>query len=276
MLQLHNKEMVTFSGITIESDEIVDFLKQEVQLKSMCHQILCRQIVVNAAAERDIVVTPQEIQTDADQQRFQKKLESATSTFAWLADELIEAKDWEQGIRDRLLSRKLADALFGREVEQIFAERRIDFEQISLYRIQVPYRQLAQELFYQIEENEISFYEAAHLYDLDERRRLQCGYEGKPYRWTLQPDLCAIIFSSKTREVLGPIQVEQGFDLLMVEEFIPAELTAETRREIGDRLFKDWLESELNYLIHNQSGGSDRLDLSPLSHPGEDRKLNGT
>jgi hypothetical protein len=29
-------------------------------------------------------------------------------------------------------------------------------------------RKLAQELFYQLEEQEISFYEAAHLYDIDE------------------------------------------------------------------------------------------------------------
>jgi parvulin-like peptidyl-prolyl isomerase len=259
MLQLQDKEMVTFSGITIEADEIVGFLKREVQLKSTCRQMLCHQIIANTAQERGVVVTPQEIQSDADQQRFQKKLESAAATFSWLSEELIEPRDWEQGIRDRILSRKLADALFAKEVEQIFAERRFDFEQVSLYRIQVPYQQLAQELFYQIEESEISFYEAAHLYDLDERRRLQCGYEGKPYRWKLHSDLSTLVFSSRPKEVLGPIQIEQGFDLFMVEEFIPAELTTETRREIGDRLFEDWLESELNYLIHNQPGGGGGL-----------------
>ena len=36
----------------------------------------------------------------------------------------------------------------------------------------------------------------------------------------------------------------------MVEEFIAAELTPETRQQILDKLFQEWLESELNYLIH--------------------------
>ncbi|MFM7424755.1 MAG: hypothetical protein ACKO7W_07170 [Elainella sp.] len=38
--------------------------------------------------------------------------------------------------------------------------------------------------------------------------------------------------------------------LLMVEEFISAELTPEIRQEIIQRLFREWLESELNYLIY--------------------------
>jgi parvulin-like peptidyl-prolyl isomerase len=237
-------------NMLFEPEIIIEFLKREVQLKEICQKVLCRQVIDRAAQERGIIVTAEEIQIEADRQRHQKRLESAAATFAWLQDQLITPDDWEAGIRNNLISQKLADVLFTPEVGKYFAEHRLDFEQILLYKLVVPYEQLAQEIFYQVEESEISFYEAAHLYDIDERRRLQCGYEGKLYRWSLKPEIAAIIFSARAREIMSPLQTEQGYELLMVEEFISAELTPEISQKIINRLFEEWLESELNYVIH--------------------------
>ena len=39
----------------------------------------------------------------------------------------------------------------------------------------------------------------------------------------------------------------------MVERFIPAELTPERYDEILDRLFQDWLNRELNYMLHRDT-----------------------
>jgi len=142
------------------------------------------------------------------------------------------------GIRNRLLAQKLAEYLFSKEAEKFFAQNRLDFDQILLYQIIVPYEKLAQELFYQVEEKEISFYEAAHLYDIDEKRRHQCGCEGKLYCWNLKPDIAAVVFSAQLGTVIGPVKTAQGHHLLVVEEFIPAELTSERHQEIIDRMFK--------------------------------------
>lgn len=243
--------VVNFSGTSIEANEIVAFLKQEVHLRELCHRILCQQIVRQAAQERNIEVTAEEIQIEADQQRRQRRLESATATFAWLKEELITPEDWEAGIRIHLLRQKLAQTLFEHEVEKYFAEHRLDFEQVYLYKLTVPYKQLSQELFYQIEENEISFYEAAHLYDIDKRRRSHCGYEGCFYRWSLNPEVASIVFGARIGEVLGPLQSDQGFDLLMVEEITTAELGPETQQEIINQMFNEWLDGELNYILHN-------------------------
>lgn len=246
------KTMINFSGIPLHFETIVDCLKQELALKSLCQRILRYQLIAQVAQEKGITVTPEEIQSAADQQRYQNRLESATATFAWLSDQMVSSEDWERGIQQYLLAKKLAEHLFGGEVERYLAEHRLDFEQVLLYRIVVPYQQLAQELFYQIEEREISFYEAAHLYDLDRERRLRCGYEGKLYRWSFQPELTAMIFGAPVAQVIGPCQIEQGYNLFLIEDLISPELTPELRQDIIDRLFKEWLESELTYRIHHQ------------------------
>jgi parvulin-like peptidyl-prolyl isomerase len=244
---------------SIQLEDIVIFLKETLQIKGIYQNILFQKIIDRAAQEKNLTVTPDEIQRYADSVRHQKRLEKAADTFAWLADQRVAPDDWEAGIRKNLLRQKLSQALFAKEVERFFAQNKLNFDQVLLYQIIVPYEKLAWEIFYNIEEEEMSFYLAAHLYDIDEKRRYQCGYEGKVYRWSIEPELSARIFAAKPREIITPFRTEQGYHILMVEEFIPAQLTREIHEEILGKMFEDWLASELNYLLHNSgvhnSGG---------------------
>jgi parvulin-like peptidyl-prolyl isomerase len=239
---------------SIKSEEIVAFLKERLQIKEIYQNILSQRIINRVAEEKNLTITPEEIQHDADSLRRQNHLEKSADTFAWLEAQMVAPEDWEAGIKNKLLRKKLAESLFGREVEQFFAQNKLNFDQVVLYQIVVPYERLAWELFYQIEEEELSFYLAAHLYDIDEKRRYHCGYEGKLYRWGIKPEFAARIFAANPREVISPLITEQGCHIFMVEEFIPAELTPEIYEEITDKLFNEWLISELNYMLHNSGG----------------------
>ncbi len=244
--------MPTLAKIPVHSEQILGFLRKNLRFKETYQEILYQQVIAQAAQEKGLTVTEKEIQAEADRIRREKRLEKANDTLAWLADEMVTAEDWSAGMYDRLLAKKLAESLFAKEVEKFFAENRLDFEQVLLYQVIVPFDRVARELLYQIEEQEISFYEAAHFYDIDEKRRYQCGYEGKLHRWSLKPDIAAEVFKAQPGKVVGPLQTEQGHHLLMVEEFISAELTPKTYQDIRDRMFKEWLASELNYMLHNQ------------------------
>ena len=243
--------MLALGNTSIKTEEIVSSLKKDMSLQERCHKILHQKIIAQAAQERGVAVTPEEIQAEADRLRYEMRLEKASDTLDWLKEKMITADEWEAGIRDRLLANKLAKHLFNQEVEKYFAQNRLDFEQLILYQIVVPYEQVAQELFYQIEEQEISFFEAAHLYDIDERRRYCCGYEGKVSRWSFEADVATALFSAPVGEIVGPLKTDLGYHLFLVKEIIKAELTTQRRQEIIDNLFKDWLAGELNYALHN-------------------------
>jgi parvulin-like peptidyl-prolyl isomerase len=240
--------MNDFSKRVIEVEEIVNFLKSEMNLKEVCQKILFQKLICQVAQRRGIIVTTEEIEAEADRQRREKRLEKATDTLSWLTDQLISLHDWEVGIRNRILSQKLAQTLFAKEVESFFLQNRLSFEQVLLYQIIVDSEKLAQELYYQIEEREISFYHAAHLYDIDDNRRKNCGYEGKIYRWAIQADIAAIIFTTIPKQLIGPLKTDQGYHLLMVEELIPAELSPERYQEILNNMFQQWLAAELDYM----------------------------
>ncbi|MEM8719927.1 MAG: peptidylprolyl isomerase [Cyanobacteria bacterium P01_G01_bin.39] len=245
--------MVKIKSVEIETNEIEEYLKQELKLKEICHDILHQKIIAEAASSRNIVATEQEIESEANQVRCSLRLEKAADTLAWLDDNFLDPDTWEVAIRHHILADKLAKALFDDKVEQYFAQNRLNFDQFVLYQLVVPYEKLAQELFYQIEEEEISFYQAAHLYDIDEQRRYVCGYEGKVHRWDYHPDIAAVIFKTPIAigEVMGPVKSQKGYHLFKIEDYLPAQLTPKIRQEIIDRIFKQWLNSELNYLIHS-------------------------
>lgn len=241
---------INFFGVPIETRDIVAALKYRTELKAVCQRILEQKVIEQAAQQRGLTVSEEDIQIEADRVRRELRLERASDTMAWLTGELLTPEEWEESIRSRLLRQKLQVALFEADVEQHFAQNRLNFEQAVIYQIMVPYPQLAQEIYYQIEEAEISFYEAAHLYNLETKQRYQCGYVGAVHRWNLHPDIAAEVFSATPGMVVGPIQVEQQHYLIKVEEFIPAELTAENHDRILSQLFKEWLDAEVNYLLH--------------------------
>jgi parvulin-like peptidyl-prolyl isomerase len=244
--------MINFKDITIEFEEIIDFLKQKMLLKEICQKILDQRIVDNAIAEKKIKVTLEDIQVECNTIRYGKRLEKVSDTLAWLEDQMLTSDDWETSIRNCLNSKKLAEHLFESEVEKYFSQHRLDFDEFVLYQIIVPFEPLAREICYQIEEKEISFYEAAHLYDIDEKRRNLCGYEGKVKRWSFPPDIAALIFKTPIAlgEILDPIKTNQGYHLFMIEEFIQATLNSQARQAIINKLFQEWMNNEMNHLLH--------------------------
>lgn len=237
--------------ILIEPSEIINFLKTEVKLKEVCKLVLYQKIIEKAALQKGINVTTEEIEIEANRQRREKRLEKASDTIKWLEEQMLTPLDWEVGIRNFLLKQKLAIALFGKEVEQFFIQNRSKFEQVILYQFIVNHEKLAQELYYQIEEGEVSFYQAARLYDIDENRRYKCGYEGKVYRWAVMPEIASLVFSASVNQLVGPIKTEHGYHLFMVEEHIPAELTSKRYQEILDNMFGQWLDTEFDYIYCN-------------------------
>ena len=245
--------MVKFKNVEIETVEIEEYLKHKLQLEQVCCDILHQKIIAEAASSRNIVVTEEEIQTEANKIRSSLRLEKAADTIAWLEDNLLDPDGWEISLRNQILADKLAKNLFDSQAQEHFAQNRLDYDRFILYQLVIPYEKLAQELFYQIEEEEISFYQAAHLYDVDEERRYVCGYEGKVHRWNYPPDIAAAIFKTPIAvgEVIGPIKSERGYHLFKIEDYIPAELTPKIRQEIINEMFTAWLESELNYVIHS-------------------------
>jgi parvulin-like peptidyl-prolyl isomerase len=242
--------MEELNYFNVTAEDVVHFLKKQFQYRDICRAISSQRLINTVAQSRCLQVSEDEIQQAADTFRHQHSLEQATDTLKWLQEHQVTPDLWEENIHDHLLTQKLSTHLFALEIDRCFAENRANYESAAFYQLVVADKQLAAELFYQIEEAEISFYEAAHLYDIDGQRRQRCGLEGIIPRCKMSPQLAPIIFGAQAQQVTEPLQLEDGYHLIWVEQFLPAALTDEIRQDILQHFFQNWVHSELKHVRH--------------------------
>jgi parvulin-like peptidyl-prolyl isomerase len=115
----------------------------------------------------------------------------------------------------------------------------------GLYEVVLDDKDFAMELFYGIQEGEMSFYEVAHQYIQDTELRRKGGYRGIVRRKELKPEISAAVFVAKPSQILKPIVTSSGVHLILVEETILPELNNKVRYQILSDLFAGWLKQQI-------------------------------
>lgn len=231
--------------LTIDTAELLHQLKLSCQIPTLVEAILHRRVIATTAAELGIQVEPEELQQAADQMRLMSGLHTAEITHQWLQANNLSMDDFEALIQTNLLSDKLAQHLFADKVEAFFVEHQLDYAQAVLYEVVLPDADLAMELFYAIQEGEISFHEVAHQYIQEPEQRRLGGYRGVLKRTDLSPEMTATVFAAQPPQVLKPIVTAQGAHLILVEELLQPQLEESLRQEILSDLFATWLQQQI-------------------------------
>jgi parvulin-like peptidyl-prolyl isomerase len=235
--------------LKIDAEEFVHQLKLSFQVPSLVEAVLMRQIITSAAQEANIQIDPAELQQSADGLRSQYALWSAEATWAWLQKYHLSLDDFEEMAHHSLLATKLAQHLFEAAVEPFFAEHLLDYVQVVLYEVILDNQDLAIELFYAFQEQEISFPEIAHRYISDPELRRKGGYRGILKRTDLEPEIAAAVFAAQPPQIIRPIAIGKASFLIFVEEIIQPTLKAELRSQILTELFNTWVKQQVEKAI---------------------------
>jgi parvulin-like peptidyl-prolyl isomerase len=231
------------SKFTVE--ELVLQAKLSCQVPTLLHAIATRKIITAAAQQANIPIEPAELQQAADQLRSQNNLWSAEETWAWLQAHHLSLDNFEAMALQNLLSTKLAHHLFAQTVEPFFAQHQLDYTQVILYEIVLDNSDLALELFYALQEQEMTFAEAARLHATEPDRRRQGGYRGILRRPELRPEISAAVFAAQPPVLLKPIVIKKKSYLIYIEEIIQPVLDENLRSQILNELFEDWLQRQV-------------------------------
>jgi len=238
-------------AITITSENILHQVKLSCKIPSVIEEIVTRKIIADAAANVGIKAETEELQKAADNTRLLGKLKSADDTWAWLQKHGLSLDDFEEVIYNNVISAKLAQHLFVDKVEPFFVEHQLDYAGVVMYEVVLDDEDLAIELFYGIQEGEMSFYEVAHQYIQDTELRRKGGYRGIVRRKELKPEISAAVFAAKPPQVLKPIVTSSGVNLILVEEIIQPELDDKLSSQIMFNLFDEWLQQQIEQVEFN-------------------------
>jgi parvulin-like peptidyl-prolyl isomerase len=230
---------------TISAADVFQHVKLSGQLMAVNEAIALRRLIQTTTAERGIEVTPEEIQTYADEFRTANNLEQAEETLAWLQQRELGVEDFEAMIHLSVLQSKLAKHLFAYQVDAYFAAHQLDYMTVAIYEVVLEDEDVALELFYSLKEGETTFFEVAQQYVQDTELRRRGAYRGILKRADLKAEISSAVFSSAPPQLLKPILTANGIYLVYVDEIIQPELSKEIRSEIIFSLFCEWSRQEL-------------------------------
>lgn len=230
---------------TISNDELLYQIKLSCQVPTFVEEIITRKIITHAAQEAGIEVETHELQQAADNLRLINNLSSADMTWLWLEKHHLSLDEFEQLVYHNVLTSKLTEHLFANQVEQFFVEHQFDYAQVVMYQIVLDDKDLAMELFYAVNEEDISFPEIAHQYIQDTEQRRYGGYQGIQSRKDLKPEVSAAVFGATPPQIIKPVITSEGVHLIFVEEIITPQLDEALYSQILFELFDNWLKQRI-------------------------------
>ncbi len=247
-----NYQLLTMSNVlSISPTEVIHYLKMSCQIPGVIEGIVTRKVITDAALKAGITVEEEELQQEGDRLRFVKKLVKAADTFAWLKTHHLSIDEFEELVYNTVLSKKVAHHLFSNKVEAFFCQNQLDFVKAVTYEVIFDDYDLALELFYALQENELTFPEIAREYIPIPELRRAGGYQGIQRRKDFRPEIASSVFAATPPEIIKPIVSSKGVYLIWVEEIIQPELNEQLREQIISDLFNGWLKQQIQHLQIN-------------------------
>jgi parvulin-like peptidyl-prolyl isomerase len=233
----------------INQSELFHQLKISGKIPEIIHGILQQRVLEQAAKELRIDISDEELQEGADRFRIANKLESTNATERWLKERMLSMDDFEQLVTTNLLTYKVADRLFSEQVAPYFHQNILNYAAAVIYEVVVSDRNLAIELFYAIQEGDMSFADVAKRYGQDAETQRKGGYLGSVPRQKMLPEVSAAIFAAQPPQIVEPILSAKGTYLIWVEEIVNPTLDDSLREQIRWQLFQEWLQQKINGLL---------------------------
>ena len=137
--------------------------------------------------------------------------------------------------------------MWGETIPSQFLERRADLDQVILSLVRFKDPDLAQELYFQLKEGELSFGELVeqHATEADQLRRGLLG--PMPIR-RLNPLLAKVVERYPEKALIPPIDLDGTVHLIRVEAVKRAELNDSTRQRLLVDQRNRWLADQLKRL----------------------------
>lgn len=234
--------------LCISPKEVIHHLKMSCEIPAAIEGIAARKVITDTALRVGITVEDDELQQEGDRLRFAKKLVKAADTWAWLKTNHLSLDEFEELAYNNILSQKVAHHLFTDKVEAFFYQNQLDFVAAVTYEVVLDDYDLALELFYALQEDELTFLEVAREYIADSNLRRASGYQGIKQRKDFRPEIASAVFAASPPEIIKPIASPKGVYLIWVEEIIQPQLNDQLREQITTNLFNTWLKQQIQQM----------------------------
>jgi parvulin-like peptidyl-prolyl isomerase len=166
----------------------------------------------------------------------------------WLKRNNFTLDQFEDLVLRTIKLDRFKQVTFDRQVDSYFLQRKSQLDRVIYSILQVNHLHLAQELFFRIQDGEATFAELAPQYS-DGQAAQTNGLIGPQALSMPHPILAQKLRSLKAGQLADPLQIENCFVVVRLEQHLPAQLDAAMRTQLIAELYEQWMQVQLKALM---------------------------
>lgn len=236
-------------SVVLEIDNRVYTAEDLVPLLSQ-YQILPRlaQEIIIDRAIAEVECTEEEKTQAYNQFCQQYQLASEEQVQAWMTQQGMSQQQFEQLVTKRLRIEKYKESQWGDQVDGYFIKRKSQLDRVVYSLIRIDKAEVAQELYFRIQEGESTFRELAMEYSKGTEAQTG-GLIGPVEINAPHPKIAQILSTSKPGKLIPPTRVGEWIVIIRLENFLSAKLDAPMRQRMLDEMFREWLNQEIKQKV---------------------------
>ena len=219
---------------TITGEEIIPLLAGYQMLPQLLRELIIDQAIA------PIKCTPEEEARARQQFYAQNQLTSEAKLQAWLEGHGMTAEQLEALATRGLRIEKFKQATWGHKLESYLLSRKKQLDRVIYSLLRTKDLEIAQELYFRIQEGEQSFAELAREYSQGPEAQTG-GIIGPVELSTPHPALVQMLCTSQLGQGWAPTRVGEWLVIVRLENFIPAQLDEPMRQRLLNECFATWL-----------------------------------
>jgi len=174
-------------------------------------------------------------------------LEDLNQLDDWRAARGLSLPELEDLVHFQPRLQRASEALWGPEVPSVFLQQRADFDRVVISVVRLADADLATELYFQLQDGELSFTSLAEHY-AEGHDRANRGMIGPILVKQLNPLLTKVVRRYPPGVLIPPLDVNGRVHLMRVESLEPARLDGPLRDQLLRQLRSQWLQEQLGHL----------------------------
>lgn len=250
--------MVSQSFLTVDDQPItlaqaLQYLQTSGKLKTLIGDILRQHVIEQELNTReDLDISPALTEQAVIDFRLQHRLTDPHVFNEWLTKQGKDYSSFHASVTHGFKLEKLKARIADPKLQEYFIDRKLFLDRVVLSRIIVAEKELAEELFSQIEEG-ASFEQLAKDYSLTDDRVVN-GMMGPVSRGALSDVLRAAVDAASPGAVVGPLEIaivaapqeQRRWGLFRIEQFLPASLeNPQLKSALQNELFEKWIAQKI-------------------------------
>lgn len=213
--------------------QILPKLAQEIIIDETLGKVECsteeKTSVYNRFCQQNQLITEEQVQN-------------------WLKQQNMTPQQLEKSLLKKLKLDKFKENTWGDQVEAYFTQRKTQLDRVVYSLIRTDKPEVAQELYFRIQEKESSFRELAMEYSLGSEAQTG-GLIGPVEINAPHPKIAQLLSTMKPGQIVPPTRVGEWIVVIRLENYLSAELDAAMRQRMLDSMFREWLTEEINQKV---------------------------